>query len=329
MKRKILIIRPSAIGDTLMLLPALIALKTLTEITLVGRSPAIDLLRPHVQAGIDFEGPGWHRLFMEKGDQGISLPIPPVDQVVAFMKDPDGRVEENLRVCLPNGSIHIFAPFPPEKEKIHVALYLAQCLQRSGLPLDAVKAFEYADRRPLFDERGPLDNKKWIVFHPGSGGRKKNHSPDFWLGLIKTMRKHPRFEKTPFLLLLGPAEEPSHTFFKENAAGERIQILLSPDNQVLIRTIRGSSLFIGQDSGITHLAAMHGTPTIALFKDSSIHQWRPIGPAVRVIEDKGSHSDLTGQTLSRADELVKDNQQNGIQECQYSGVEREKAKGVV
>jgi ADP-heptose:LPS heptosyltransferase len=317
MKRKTLIIRPSALGDTLMLLPALIELKALTEITLVGRAPAIDLLRPHVWASVDFEGPGWHLLFMEKGDPNTPLPIPPVDQVVAFMKDPDGRVEENLRAYLPNGSIHRFAPFPPEKENIHVALYLAQCLQRSGLPLDAGKAFEYADRRPLFGERVPSDNKKWIVFHPGSGGRKKNHSLDLWLELIKAMRKHPFFEKTTFILLLGPAEEPSHTFFKENAAGERMQILLSPDKQVLVRTIGGSSLFIGQDSGITHLAAMHGTPTIALFKDSSVHQWRPLGPAVRVIEDKGGRSDLIGQTLSRADELVKDDQQNRIQELMF------------
>jgi heptosyltransferase-3 len=309
-KKKILIIRPSALGDTLMLLPALIELKTFTEISLVGRAPAVDLLRPHVRAIIDFEGPGWHRLFMEKGDLNPRLPIPPVDQAVAFMKDPDGRIKENLNSHLPKGSIHLFAPFPPKKEKIHVAFYLAQCLQRSGLPLDARKAFEYADRRPLFGERGPSDIKKWIVFHPGSGGRKKNHSPDLWLELIKTMRKHPLFEKTTFFLLLGPAEEPSYAFFKENAAGERVKILLSPDKQDLVSTIRASSLFIGQDSGITHLAAMHGTPTIALFKDSSLHQWRPIGPAVSVIEDKGGRSDLIGQTLNRADELVKDDQQS-------------------
>ena len=308
MKRKILIIRPSALGDTLMLLPALIGLKPWTDITLVGRAPAIDLLRPHVQIGIDFEGPGWHRLFMENGDSATTLPIPPVDQAVAFMTDPDGRFEKNLRACLPHGSIHMFAPFPPEKEKTHVAHYLAQCLQRSGLPLNAEKTIEDAERRPLFDERVPSDIKQRIIFHPGSGGRKKNHPPELWIELIKVMKNNPLFKKMTFLLLLGPAEEPSYPLFEENAAGENMQILLSPGKQVLVTTIKESVLFIGQDSGITHLAAMHGTPAIALFKNSNVHQWKPLGPAVRVIEDNGSRADLIGQTLKRADELMKEHQ---------------------
>jgi heptosyltransferase-3 len=321
-KRKILIIRPSALGDTLMLLPAFVQLRPLTEITLVGRTPALELLRAHVQAGIDYEGPGWHRLFMEKGDLSESLPVPPVDQAVTFMKDPDGRVEKNLRGFLPNRSIHMFAPFPPEGEMKHVALYLAQCLQGSGLPLDAKKAIEYADRQPLFCEKVQSDIKERIIFHPGSGGRKKNHSPEFWLELIKAMRNHHLFEKTMFLLLLGPAEEPSYSFFKENAAGERMQILLSPDTQILVRTIRESCLFIGQDSGITHLAAMHGTPTLALFKGSNVHQWKPLGPSVKVIEDKMSRPDLIEQTLNSADALMKDDEQHRIQESEFRSQKR-------
>ena len=322
MKRKILIIRPSALGDTLMLLPALIALKPLADITLVGRAPAIDLLRPHVRAGIDFEGPGWHHLFMEKGGPNTPLPIPPVDHAVAFMTDPEGRVEANLRAFLLHCPVQMYPPFPPEGEKMHVALYLAQCLQRSGLPLKAETAIEYAGRWPLFGERGLTDLKQSIVFHPGSGGRKKNHPPELWLELIQVMKKLPRFENTTFLLLLGPAEEPSYTFFKENAAHHRIQILLSPDEQVLVTTIRESLLFLGQDSGITHLAAMHGTPTIALFKNSNVFQWRPIGPAVRVIEDHGSLTDLIGQTLKKADELMNGYQQNKIQESVFRNRKR-------
>ena len=322
MKKKILIIRPSALGDTLMLLPAFVRLRPLTEITLVGRAPSLELLRAHIQGGIDYEGPGWHRLFMEKVDRGKGLPIPPVDQGVAFLKDLDGRVEENLRAFLPDRSIHMFAPFPPEGEMKHVALYLAQCLQSTGLPLDAEKAIEHADRHPLFGERAQLDIKKRIVFHPGSGGRKKNHSLEFWLGLIKVMRNHPLFEQATFLLLLGPAEEHSYTFFKESAAGERMQILLSPDTQTLAGTIRDSYLFIGQDSGITHLAAMYGTPTLALFKGSNVHQWKPLGPAVKVIEDRENRSDLIERTLNGAHGLMKNDEQNRFQESEFRSQKR-------
>jgi ADP-heptose:LPS heptosyltransferase len=50
--------------------------------------------------------------------------------------------------------------------------------------------------------------------------------------------------------------------------------------------LNGAALFIGQDSGITHLAAMLGIPTIALFKITNAAQWGPLGPCVRVIGEK-------------------------------------------
>jgi len=60
---------------------------------------------------------------------------------------------------------------------------------------------------------------------------------------------------------------------------------------------------------------MHGTPTIALFKNSSVSQWKPIGPAVRVIEDTLNLTDLIRKTLENADNLLKE-----TVVTQYSGV---------
>ncbi|MGD9075843.1 MAG: hypothetical protein PVJ69_11585, partial [Desulfobacteraceae bacterium] len=65
---KALIIRPSALGDTLMLMPAIAQLRCSTEIVLVGRSPGVDIISPYVNSVIDYEGSGWHRLFLEHLD---------------------------------------------------------------------------------------------------------------------------------------------------------------------------------------------------------------------------------------------------------------------
>jgi hypothetical protein len=305
-KLKVLILRPSALGDTLMLLPALVQLRPFTEVILAGRRPGLDFLKPYVHSHLDYEGPGWHRLFLENIDPGTALPIPPVDHVVAFLNDPEGRVKVNLKTCLPKTPIHIFPPFPPEGSKIHVALYLGQCLQRSGLPLDGAKSIEEARRSPMFMNRIQRDKGGKIIFHPGSGGHKKNHPPDFWLELIKQATRRPHYKKGNALLLLGPAEKPFYGFFKKNIGGIGTQILISPDREALISLLSRSPLYFGQDSGITHLAAMHGTPTIALFKNSSIFQWKPIGPAVRVIEDKLDLTDLIRETLEKADNLLKE-----------------------
>jgi heptosyltransferase-2 len=316
-KLKVLIIRPSALGDTLMLLPALAHLRPFREVILAGRRPGLDLLKSHIHSCLDYEGPGWHYLFMENVDPGTALPIPPVDHVVAFLNDPEGGVKDNLKTYLSKTPTHIFPPFPPEGGKIHVALYLAQSLQRSGLPIDAQKAIENAYKHALFGKQIGADLKKRIIFHPGSGGMKKNHPPDFWLDLIKQANKRPHFMKGGVLLLLGPAEKPFYSFFKENLDGERTQVLISPAWETLISLLSESPLYVGHDSGITHLAALHGTPTIALFKNSSIHQWRPIGPAVRVIEDKLDLNDLIRETLKKADQLL-----NETINAQKSGASR-------
>jgi heptosyltransferase-3 len=305
-KLKILILRPSALGDTLMLLPALAQLRPLAEVIVAGRRPGLDFLKPYIHSRLDYEGPGWHRLFLETIDPGTDLPIPPIDHVVAFLNDPEGRVKVNLKTCLPKTPIHIFPPFPPEGSKIHVALYLCQCLQRSGLPIDGAESIEAARRSPMFMNRIQRHRRGKIIFHPGSGGLKKNHPPDFWLELIKQATKRPHYKKGNTLLLLGPAEKPFHGFFKKNIGVIGTQILNSPDREALVSLLSRSPLYFGQDSGITHLAAMHGTPTIALFKNSSISQWKPIGPAVRVIEDTLNLTDLIRKTLEKADNLLKE-----------------------
>jgi len=298
---KVLLIRPAALGDTLMLMPAIARLKALTEITLVGRSPGIDFLRPFIPFCMDYERAGWHKLFL---DNAHAFPLPSVDRVVAFLGDADGSVKKNLRAQLPSASIHLFPAFPPKEEKIHVALYLSQCLQHTGLPIDPTETIEEAKRRPLL-EKNPLPMRQGkMIFHPGSGGEKKNYPPVFWLELIQHLRMSFLNEKEKFIVLLGPAEEKVTPFFSEKLANREAEIVHSPQEDKLTSLLKEAPLYIGHDSGITHLAAMLGTPTIALFKDSPVRQWSPLGPAVRVLKNEKSRSVLIEKILNEGKELM-------------------------
>lgn len=106
-------------------------------------------------------------------------------------------------------------------------------------------------------------------------------------------------------ILLGPAEEEVRPFFTRNLHVEGIEILFAPEQEQLQSILSQAPLYVGHDSGITHLAAMLGTPTIALFKNSPVHQWRPLGPAVRVIENEENRKALIARTLEEASELMK------------------------
>jgi len=297
-----LIIRPAALGDTLMLAPALSNSHEWGEVIVAGRKPGIDFLRPLVSGCLDFEGPGWHALFVDASEPGVRLPVNEADRVVAFLNDPQGVVKKNLEHFFPGASIAVLPGYPSEDEPVHVAFYLAGALENTGLPVHAENVLTEAMRRPLLYS-GDKQRLR-VVFHPGSGGAQKNHPPEFWMNLVRAFRENnPGIEKLP-VILLGPAEENLLPLF----SGEKsLEILLSPDTDRLSLLLQEAMIYVGHDSGITHLAAMLGAPTIALFRHSSVTQWSPLGPRVKVIEASASSPELVEETLNAADGFLHDN----------------------
>jgi heptosyltransferase-3 len=318
---KILIIRPGALGDTLMLAPALAEMKGRGDIALVARRPGLDILRPFVREGMDYERGGWYRLFMDDPFlirngmfNNLTKPSPPTGQgrgeggtiglVVAFLSDQSEKVRANLKALMPGSPIHLFPPFPQKEENVHAAFYLAKCMESAGCAVNPGKAIGEATRRPLVETEpflvpGP---ERRIVFHPGSGGTAKNHPSEFWAVLLRDFRGIVS-NKAPLAVLLGPAEESCLPFYREQLSGDETEIIFSPEMEPLLRLLKSAPLYLGHDSGITHLAAMLGTPTIALFRKNNLQQWKPLGPRVEVIEEE-SRPDLIQETFERARKIM-------------------------
>jgi heptosyltransferase-3 len=301
---RILIVRPGALGDTLLLIPALVQMRGRAELTLACRAPGLEYLRPYALDCLDYERTGWHRLFMDDPLPKASAPFSRIDLVVAFLPDREGKVADNLRVFMPQASVHVFPGSPGQGEPIHAAFYLAKCMERSGCPLDPRKALEEAVRRPLLTDDAFREAGKRVVFHPGSGGITKNPPTDFWMVLLQAFKYRLSPAKNPFVLLLGPAEESFLSFYRQRFRDHGAEVLFSPEKEALVRLLRGASLYVGHDSGITHLAAMLGTPTIALFRSSRVDQWRPLGPRVKVIEEKESSLALIEEACGAAQEFL-------------------------
>jgi heptosyltransferase-3 len=283
-----LIIRPSALGDTLLLTPSIHQIADTAKLTLLGRRPGIDFLRPFLLNCLDYEKGGWHALFLEN-PHCKDLPFPEVDRVISFLSDPGNLVKKALKICLKNTPIFSFPPFPPKKEKIHAALYLASCLKKSGLPVNPEEAIEEARRNSLLRKTKPSRSGNMLILHPGSGSKRKNYPPEFWLNLIRGKDLEIFHKK---ILLLGPAEEEQCQFFDKVLLGMEVEIAISPNKAKLLSLLEEASFYIGHDSGITHLAAMLGVPTVALFKNSHNLQWTPLGPDVTLITDAKSPEDI-------------------------------------
>jgi len=296
---RIMIIRPAALGDTLMLAPGLSNSRKWGEVVVAGRKPGIDLLKPLVSRCLDFEGSGWHALFMEVPEPGVTLPLREMDKIIAFLNDPQRVVEKNLELFFPGASIAVLPGYPDEGQPVHVAIHLARALEKSGLPVHAETVMKEAMKHPLLLS-GPRPRLR-IVFHPGSGGAQKNHPPEFWMNLVRAFRENnPGIEELP-VILLGPAEEKLLPLLSGKKDAE---ILFSPDMDRLSLLLREALIYVGHDSGITHLAAMLGAPTIALFRRTSVAQWHPLGPKVKVIEASASSPELVEKVLSAAREFL-------------------------
>jgi heptosyltransferase III len=298
---KLLIIRPAALGDSLMLMPSIHALRGLTETTLVGRQPGIDFLAPYVHQAMDYEGHGWHLLYAGEKERAPLLSLPFIHLAVLFHSDPHGEMASRLKDFVPGAQVRVFPGFPPEHTENHTALHLAACLEDAGCPIKAQQAFQEAFRVPLLKQGGLEKNGEGVVLHPGSGSAKKNHPPRFWLDFAKRCSDSYPF---PVTLLLGPAEEGLLAFFQQNLHLFGEKILFCPDRIGLLSALSRATLYVGHDSGITHLAAMVGAPTLAIFRKSAIAQWRPLGPKVSIIESEESGPRLLDEALSKAAELL-------------------------
>jgi len=79
------------------------------------------------------------------------------------------------------------------------------------------------------------------------------------------------------------------------AAGARgIDLVGSGDLLVAAACLQRADFFIGNDSGLMHLAAAAGTPTLGLFGPSPEGRYRPWGPRAAFVRTPESFEELTG-----------------------------------
>jgi ADP-heptose:LPS heptosyltransferase len=142
----------------------------------------------------------------------------------------------------------------------------------------------------ILAENGVKPTTKAVIMHPGSGGAHKCWHLDNFLAVARMLEK----EGTDSVFLLGPAEmerfgESAITYIRE--LGNLITDLPLSD---VLAVLSCSRAFLGNDSGITHLAAAVGIRTVAVFGPTDPAVYAPIGPAVTILRNDAP--DFTGAT---------------------------------
>lgn len=120
-----------------------------------------------------------------------------------------------------------------------------------------------------------------VLIHPGSGGRAKCWPLERFFGLAD------RLAPRRVAWMLGPAEVESEG---ERLAGLRERIVQTGEELVIegdlvaaAERIGAAALYVGNDAGMTHVAAALGVPTVAIFGPTDPRVWRPLGRDVRAV----------------------------------------------
>jgi len=131
----------------------------------------------------------------------------------------------------------------------------------------------------------PEQRRAAILIHPGSGSKKKVWPLERFFDLSRYLQEH---LSSRILIVLGPAEGPEvRKGFEEAAPGGPILVKGLSLIQ-LASVMEGCRLFVGNDSGVSHLAAALEIPTLAIFGPTDPKVWSPRGKNV-MVSRKESH----------------------------------------
>lgn len=278
MAKNLLVVRLGALGDTIVCLPILLALKEKYDVYFLGRMPGIFFLKDHITEAYDIEEPRWIWLFKEEPLRDVG-PLPSFDIILFFVSKYQNLLKKNLRNAFPSSKIFVYPSLPPTEEgRSHVVKYMCNKIKDSGLSL------KWKDVKHLINSglKGIRGREHKVLYHIGSGSGKKNLDFGIWLRIENSVRSLLPSKQHRFLI--GPNELEALKQIADITSFDNKRFMFSLNPSDLKATLQDTFLFLGHDSGPTHLAAILGIPTIAIFKESSIKTWRPLGKSVRVLK---------------------------------------------
>ncbi|MCS6771076.1 MAG: glycosyltransferase family 9 protein [Kiritimatiellae bacterium] len=286
---RFLVLRGGAIGDFIVTLPVFAALRErwpTAQIELIGYPHIAEIAR--VAGLVDSIGSLHAAQIARFFALNPTIPedqrafIQSFDLVFNYFHDPDGTVETNLMRA---GARQVISGSPIVRETHAVdhllkpleslAIYAAGASPRIDLP-----EIERAAGRARLGPRQPA----WIL-HPGSGSPSKNWPAGRFIELARRLRETGRQP----LFLVGEADAAAREGIERNAAD--ISLLAGLSIREVAQILSVASGYIGNDSGITHLAAAVGAPTLALFGPTDPALWAPRGARVRVLRAPDSRLD--------------------------------------
>jgi heptosyltransferase-3 len=268
-KKSFLICHPGALGDFLLTWPALAALRKRLphhEFIGIGRYPYLELAKRWklLDTLHDTEARYLTNLF-----SGKNLPpeLGQPDGAILWLAD-SPEIVEILKIT---ATLPVLTLNPKPEIQYHLSQYYLKQIQ-----------YYYSihiSQKTITSQFSMIrHNPEWILIHPGSGNPQKNFSPSFYKSLIALFLKK-GFPKVG--VILGPVEIDMGL---QSTFSDTITVI-SKNLDELLKLLSSCSLYIGNDSGASHLAGILGIPTIAFYIKTDPAVWGVMGKEVHLISE--------------------------------------------
>jgi len=287
-----LILFPGAMGDFVCFLPTLDRIQQSSAVDLCARLEFADLVSSRIRL-LSVDSYAIRRLFVRAGadDEQVRGFFACYDSVYSWMGS--GVVDFRAQlVSVTQGKALLF-PFRPLHGGIHQADYFLQCIAAPPTTTDPTISKNPEAHRwcESYWQRHSLFGRPVLAVAPGSGAEEKNWPVSSFAAVAQWWRR--QFEGT-VIVILGPAEEERGGY--DLLCRDALQVR----NLGLARLaalLARCNLYLGNDSGTTHLAAAAGAPTVALFGPSDVFQWAPKGKCVITLKRHESCSPCTWEEM--------------------------------
>ncbi len=291
----ILLIHQGAIGDLILSLPCFYAMRTTfpdARIEVMGYPGILSLVHQRFYADeiSSIDKAAVASLYQERGELNTEIIqyLRRFARVVVFGSKAQAVVVNNIRRVLEQRDVWQIKPIPEMPETHVIDFQLRQLAQygvntANALPTLYFRTDDLNQADSFLRSHGFNEKKRSrIAIHPGSGSKQKNWMLECYGALIRDI--YQRY-KEKVLIVQGPADCHEIKLLSGLLYDTAHVVLRCLDLPMLGAIFSRCHLFIGNDSGITHLAAAAGVPTIAVFGPTDPHMWGPRGRQVFIIRE--------------------------------------------
>jgi len=303
-EQSVLAIHAGALGDVILMGHLLAGLGGRT--TIVARGELAGLLAgPAANAAMDFDALPMHEVFLDDppADCALAGLLGRHDALVSWFAAGDERAEARLVEMCGASQVAFLPTRPPEDFAGHLLELWAGELPASWSaatrgqltcpPAWSIPGAWSAAAAAALGELGIQVPGRYAVIHPGAGAEAKCWPLEGFLEVASTLRGG----GLAVVFALGPVELDRWPERRVRRVCGAFPVLAGERLSVLAGVLAGAAGYLGNDSGVSHLAAAVGTRTVALFGPTDPKHFHPLGPHVQVLKGRRT-SDIQVQRVS-------------------------------